>query len=229
MGSADCESIGDALLAQPVNALSSLAYVVVGAIIVAFAVRGRRAVVPSLVYATCVAAIGIGSVLFHGPQTTGSQVLHDLPILITVLFVVVADLALLVPRLRRPWAVFAGASIAATALSVADAELGAIAAGISVAAIVVLEVVVYRRDARGIPRRRQLSIYGVIAAIVAVAATAWLLGRTGSPACDPESMFQFHGLWHLVSASLFGVWWWLALWEMPASSTSQTSSAAPVR
>ncbi|MFW2336589.1 ceramidase domain-containing protein [Ilumatobacter sp.] len=226
IGASDCEAIGDALLAQPVNALSSLAYVVVGIVVVGIATRGRRAIGPSVVYGSCVAAIGVGSVLFHGPQTAGSQVLHDLPILITALFVVVADALLLRPGMRRPWSVFVAAAIAATALTIVEAALAAAASGVAVAAIVVLEVVIYRRRLRDIPPRRQLMVYGLMLTVVAVAATAWLLGRTGSPACDPEGTWQFHALWHVISAGLFATWWWLALWESQASRPPDTDSAA---
>lgn len=226
IGASDCELLGDALLAQPVNALSSLAYVVVGLVVGVLAVRARRAAVPSVVYGACVAAIGLGSVLFHGPQTSGSQVLHDLPILVTALFVVVADVALLRPGLRHPLAVFVAASIVATALSVADARLGAAATGAAVAAIVVLEAMVYRRRVRDVPPRTQLMAYGLIVAVAAVAGTTWLLGRTGSPVCDPDAVFQFHGLWHVISAGLFGAWWWLALWGPQASPPTNTGSAA---
>lgn len=226
MGSSDCEAIGEALLKQPVNAVTSFAYVVVALIVVVLAVRGRRAIVPSVVYGSCVAAIGFGSVLFHGPQTRGSQVLHDLPILLTLLFVMIADVAVLVPRLRRPWLVFVGASAAATALTIADSGLGNAATGIVVATTVVLEVVVYRTRARNAAPRRQLAIYGLILAVVAVAAAAWLLGRTDSPVCDPDAIVQFHGLWHLISATLFGLWWWLALWEPHVPSAGDAAASA---
>lgn len=219
IGASDCEAIGDALLAQPVNAVTSLAYVVAGAVIVALAVRGRRAIVASTVYGVCVAAIGFGSVLFHGPQTSGSQLLHDLPILVTALFVVVADVAALRPRLWHPWVIFGVAAAIATALSVVEIGLIGAATGIAVAAIVVLEVLIYRRRVRDVPPRRQLTAYGLILVVVVLAATAYLLGRTGSPTCDPDSVVQFHGLWHLISAGIFATWWWLALWDASEPST----------
>lgn len=210
IGESDCEALDDAFLAQPVNAVSSLAYVVVGLIVILIAARFRRSVAESVVFGLCLAAIGVGSVLFHGPQPAGSQILHDLPILITVLFVLAVDVALLWPRIRHHWIVFGAASVAATALNVVSAEAGAAATGVAVLAVVGLEVLIYRRRARDIPARRQLAIYGTILAVAAVAAATWLLGRTGSPVCDPDSDVQLHALWHLISASMFGLWWWLA-------------------
>jgi hypothetical protein len=28
----------------------------------------------------------------------------------------------------------------------------------------------------------------------------WVLGRTGAPLCDPDTLWQPHGAWHLLSA-----------------------------
>jgi hypothetical protein len=40
-------------------------------------------------------------------------------------------------------------------------------------------------------------------AAIALGGVAFLLGRTGSPLCDPASVFQWHALWHvLVAAAL---------------------------
>jgi hypothetical protein len=71
LGGTDCEllRVGE-LLAQPVNALSSLAYVVAGL----WVIRRRRWLGASVV------AVGIGSVLYHGPQPPGIRLVHDLTI-----------------------------------------------------------------------------------------------------------------------------------------------------
>ena len=110
IGASDCELVRDATLAQPVNALTSLAYVVAGAVVIASARRRHRPFVAAMVFGSCVIAIGIGSVLFHGPQPAGSRLLHDLPIVVTVLFVLVHDLDVvcrLDPRRVRRWPTFA--------------------------------------------------------------------------------------------------------------------------
>jgi hypothetical protein len=43
-------------------------------------------------------------------------------------------------------------------------------------------------------------------ATAAVAAVLWVLGRGGSPLCDPASLVQGHAAWHAVSAILLVVW-----------------------
>lgn len=71
----------DALLAQPVAALSSTAYVVVGAVLAwtwrDLAAGERRW---AQLYAGLLVLVGIGSIAYHGPQGPGAQALHDLPI-----------------------------------------------------------------------------------------------------------------------------------------------------
>lgn len=211
IGASDCEAISDAALAQPINALSSLAYVLAGVVVIAWALRARRPIVPTVVYGSSVAAIGLGSVLFHGPQPSGSQVLHDLPILITALFIACHDATLVWPRLGKGWAMFVISSVLATALTIVGTALGAGATGAVVCAVLVLEFLVYRRRARPIDPRQQRRVYLAMAVAAGLGVAAWLLGRTGSPVCDPDTYLQLHGLWHLISAAVFGLWWWLAL------------------
>ncbi len=119
LGETDCEFLGDGWLAQPVNALSSLAYVLIGMAIAVAAARSTRVHNGSLVYAGCLVAVGLGSVAFHGPQINGSQTMHDLPILLTVLFMLNHDRLVLRPDSSRELVTFAG--VALVALMLADA------------------------------------------------------------------------------------------------------------
>jgi hypothetical protein len=67
----------------------------------------------------------------------------------------------------------------------------------------------------------QLEAYGAILAVAAIGGASWVLGRTGSPACDPDSLFQFHGVWHVISSLAFGVWWWLAFGALARASAGK--------
>jgi hypothetical protein len=69
LGASDCEALRDGWLGQPVNTLSSVAYVVAGAYVLW---RGGPRV-PAL----ALAAVGFGSVLYHGPMTPGAGLAHD--------------------------------------------------------------------------------------------------------------------------------------------------------
>jgi hypothetical protein len=69
LGASDCEALRDGWLGQPVNALSSVAYVVAGAYVVW---RGGPRV-PAL----ALAAVGVGSFLYHGPMPPGAELVHN--------------------------------------------------------------------------------------------------------------------------------------------------------
>lgn len=94
LGASDCERIADGLLAQPVAALSSLAFVVAGGVVLwrTWGLSGgqRRA---AAAYAGLLAATGLGSAVYHGPQTAGAQLMHDLPIALLVGQAIVVPLA----------------------------------------------------------------------------------------------------------------------------------------
>jgi hypothetical protein len=95
LGGADCEQLRDSLIAQPVAAASSVAYVVAG-ILLAWTWRdpmgGERRL--AALYAGLLVLVGVGSIAYHGPQGPGAQTLHDLPI------VGLGALAVGVPLLR---------------------------------------------------------------------------------------------------------------------------------
>jgi hypothetical protein len=218
IGGTDCEVLGTGDLAQPVNAITSFAYVAVGLIIAVLAVRSRGPRWESLLFALLLVAVGLGSVAFHGPQPDGARLMHDLPILLTALFMLVHDLRVLWPA--ASWSVFPIAAIAATALAVASADAGVAATGIVLVAVAVAEIVIYRRRLRpqNLLQQRRADIAIII--VVAAGAASWLLGRTDSPACDPDSVFQLHGLWHALSATAFGIWWWRAIGSRPTQVQS---------
>lgn len=69
LGGSDCEALHDGLLGQPVNGLSSLAYVAAGA----YVLRRGGPPVPAL----ALALVGVGSVLYHGPMPPGAELVHD--------------------------------------------------------------------------------------------------------------------------------------------------------
>jgi hypothetical protein len=54
------------------------------------------------------------------------------------------------------------------------------------------------------PRRR--AAYRAALAGAAAGAACWWAGRTGSPVCDPDSLWQGHAAWHLLTAAALGAW-----------------------
>ncbi|HYF47709.1 MAG TPA: hypothetical protein VD926_15950 [Acidimicrobiales bacterium] len=150
LGGADCERLGDGWLAQPVNALSSLAFVPAGLWV------GRRAGLRSgwrrpllLAFAAVLVANGIGSFAYHGPQPGWAKAAHDLPIPLVGLLLVANEVG-------------------------------------------------RRVDPQGDDAGRALA---VAVGLGAAGGAAWLLGRTSASTCDPDSLLQWHALWHLLAAA----------------------------
>lgn len=155
IGGSDCEVIGNGLLAQPVNALTSAVYIATG-LAVWWRMPAEQRWRAGGLYSLLLVLVGVGSVLYHGPQLPGSQQAHDLPI--AGLFVVMG--VVLLVRWRRGQALLPGAS-----------------GGRFIA----------------------------LAVVGAVGLLAYATGRTGSVLCDPESLLQPHGLWHICGAIAFGI------------------------
>ncbi|MGV0718067.1 hypothetical protein ABQE93_21945 [Mycolicibacterium sp. XJ662] len=162
LGHTDCERVAGVALAQPVLALTSLAYVVVGMVVLWWATRAR-AVLGALAGVAAV-TVGLGSFAYHGTQPSWAQAAHDWPI-VALAAICAAGLARSRLRVRRSsWATAAG--------------------------------------------------------VFALGLLAYAAGRSGSPLCRPDSLWQFHGAWHVLSAVAVG----LAAWAMrprPASDTER--------
>src|SRR5687767_9433835 len=77
LGGTDCEHLGTGWLAQPANAASSLAYVVVGGWLLRRAAQRRTDRVRLVVAGTAMAAVGLASGAYHGPQPAWAGPAHD--------------------------------------------------------------------------------------------------------------------------------------------------------
>jgi hypothetical protein len=207
VGTSDCEHIGQGLLGQPVNALSSLAYVAVGALLL------RRALVLRstglTIYAATVVAVGFGSVAFHGPMPSWGRFVHDFPIAALLAFVIAHDVALVRETGLRAELVGFGVllGVSAFVLAVWPDTSNALDSVLVVAAVIA-EVGV-ARSARGVASGelvRQPRVWIIGAAVLAVGATLNALGRTDAPLCDPDSLAQLHGLWHVLTAAALWVY-----------------------
>ena len=96
LGDTDCEAFRGGFWSQPANSVSSLAYLVVGGLFLAWVVRRPRGqrLLP-VVYGCLIVANGIGGVLFHGPAWAGSGWIHDMALTGALLFIVVFDVSTL--------------------------------------------------------------------------------------------------------------------------------------
>ena len=197
IGESDCEHIGQGFLAQPVNAFSSLAFVVFG-IVMLFSIpqqqrteRVNRAIIGVLMIAT-----GIGSVLFHGPQGSASHFLHDATILLTMIGIVTMNVAgLLRWTEQRVWVILGVVGVAASAILLIWPASTNIVAGIALVALIVQDIALHRVGSIN----RRWWIAAIL--VMAVALLFFVAGRTGSPFCDSASIFQGHALWHILAAT----------------------------
>jgi hypothetical protein len=197
IGESDCESIGVGVLAQPVNAFSSLAFVVFG-FIVLFSMRaqGQTERVNRLIIAMLMIATGIGSVLFHGPQGPASHFLHDVTILLTMTAIVAMNLAgILEWTERRVLVILLSVGIAVSVVLLTWPSSTNVVAGIALAALVGQDIALHRSGS--------INTRWWIAAVVAMAVALlfFITGRTGGPLCDSSSLFQGHALWHILAAT----------------------------
>ncbi|MCJ7780017.1 MAG: hypothetical protein MUQ27_04265, partial [Acidimicrobiia bacterium] len=109
LGVGDCEALGDGWLIQPVAAWTSLAYAVVGIVLIMTAaaspVRERTL---RIVFGVLLIGTGVGSFLYHGPQPAVAAFAHDITFLLMLWFLIIMNTA--GPYgLRRPlaWACIA--------------------------------------------------------------------------------------------------------------------------
>ena len=197
---ADCDR-HEWLIGRDVITWSSIAYVVVGAVMALLVVRSR---LPRPVLALAVASgvEGIGSTLFHGGSSDLGQYLHDVPLGATVGFVAGWQLALLVwpGRDREGKAALVGWTAGAIVTAVAT-SYGAtnVAVGVITTVIVASELMIRRRGATPVWTGR-------LVGLGALAIGMWMAGRSGSTLCYSQAWLQPHGAWHVLSAMLLLAW-----------------------
>jgi Ceramidase len=189
-------------IAQPTNTWTSVAYVVAGALIIARR-RAWRLQRSALIFGLLVITVGAGSVAFHATEDSPGHWLHDISIVGLVAFITGYEMGRLLRRCPGiiATATAAGSLVVVGALLVAHPD----ATNVVVALLVLVATAAYAvARARGGGRAAWSDAPLVVLAVLAGA--AFVLGRTGSPACAAGSWFQFHGLWHVATAVLAVMW-----------------------
>ncbi len=199
MTSADCELVDAWLWEQDVNAWSSLAYVAAGLVL---AVATNRHRLPRAFYALAAITVveGVGSLLYHGRSGEASQAVHDLALVGMLGFL--AGWHLGRPHARPDRGALTGCGLGLLvggAIWTADSDATNTLVAIAVAAIVAGELLARRRGLVTVWRMPMLGV-------TAVAGFTWFAGRADSPLCLEDSLAQWHGAWHVVTALLVVVW-----------------------
>jgi hypothetical protein len=225
MPTGDCERLVDGLLSQPANAVSSLAFVLVG-ILVPIVVRRRSGGRTALGWSFGLAVImlGVGSAAFHGPGGALADWVHDASITALLLLVVAVSLGNRASwsdrRLLSGWALAAPAFIFVEGIwpQVGD-PLNAPLALVAVLSVFGPQLPMRRfQPAGGSNRQQRGMLVGVT--VLAAGALIMLLSRTGGPLCVPDSLVQGHAVWHVLAAGGIGFY-------AAAASTSHSTSRVP--
>jgi len=229
IGESDCEAIAGGLLAQPVNALSSLAYVVAGLALVGRATRNRAArALTQTIFGLAMVGVGLGSIAFHGPMPPGARLVHDLAN--AAVFAVV--LAAGVGCLRR-WseatviAGFVGIVAVLGAVMAFSPDAGPALLGLVAAAAIGIECFILRTGKRSPHSPRVIRRLAAVLALFIIAGLVQLLGRTGAPLCDPDSVYQGHAVWHVLTATAFGLYGLVVFPGRVPESAAPSASRAP--
>lgn len=200
----DCEQVRVAGLAQPVNAVSSAAYLAGGAYVLGrLGALGRAKRLRTIAAGSAIALNGIGSVAYHGWPSAWTHWLHDIAIVAFLATPVAIDLGRFRAWTETRVVGLAGGLTAAggAVLYAAPTSTNVLTTGLAVVAIgleVATAVAARRRGGAAFPAR---ATTWVAAAALGLAALGNAAGRTGSPLCDPESLLQGHGVWHALGAA----------------------------
>ena len=196
----DCERIRDGWITQPVNTLSSVAYVLAGGLLVRRARRQSRPAGPQgEIYGWSVVAVGLGSIAYHGPGGSWSRRVHDGSLVAMEALIAVFDLAAVGDRPPPRGRVLAlvpalsGLAVQPSMSTGAQVSMGAVA--------LTAEGARARRRRGGPGPRWERRLLGPVWAAGVV---AQILGRSGGPWCRPGSWAQPHAAWHVLSA--LGLW-----------------------
>jgi hypothetical protein len=197
MAFTDCELRDGWLFEQDVNAWSSAAYLVAGALILLNVAR-RAWPRAFAVLAAMTVLEGVGSLAYHGASTDAGAAMHDAAL--------VGVLGFCAGWHARPGRAARAATAGALAAFLVALALHAAALAVTDAVVVGLVVVIASSIARD--HRRGVSTAGSVglAVLLAVALLTWAAGTPDSPLCEPDSLLQPHALWHVLTAAAITMW-----------------------
>ena len=234
-----CEVSGGPL-AQPVNTLSNVGFVVAGLAVAVRAGRpgglGRSTMSrrPSLAiaYACLVVLLGPGSMAMHATESAWGGHLDMLSMyLVTAFAVAYAAMRRWQRGLAFFAATFAGVVAACELAGTYNGSLpvvefaGNLAFGAFLLVAVWLERAFAREQAVTLDGRWLAAAVGAFALAFAV----WNTAKTGSALCFPHSPYQGHGVWHLLCALSAYCLFRLYVSERPATQRSVVEEAGLAR
>ncbi len=184
-----CEHIGDGLLKQPINAISSLAFVLVG-----FLMISRRR--PELNLLALAAIItGLGSAFYHASLSFAGQFFDVLGMHMVAIFMIVYAFRFN-KRLgfsKTLWIFTVATVLLGVILWTAPESRRYLFAGLIIIGILLELLLAVRKKSLNC----KYLISGIL--VMAIGQLIWQLDNSGV-VCYPDSLFQGHGLWHILGA-----------------------------
>lgn len=245
------EAPGDFWFAQPVNSVSNVAFVIVG-LLIAVAADTRR--YPSqqcwknknpmtqtrmypVAFAAVTSLMGPGSTFLHASMTVWGSQVDVICMFLIALYLVVYGLVRLVPLSSSVAALLYCTGTTAlslwTFLSATSQQTLIVFIVLLAAAICFEGLVRWRRRGKNVKNMagRQekatadLRLLFLSIGIFGVGIAVWCLSKSGGPLCFPHSVFQGHGLWHILSAAAIGFLFLYALSEREVIEILQKDDA----
>jgi hypothetical protein len=219
LGESDCEAFETGPFVQTTNTATSVAYIVIGLALIVDALRRSHKTGPGaspdpdaapatrITFGLALVAVGVGSVLFHGPGWPASRWLHDVSILAAFGLIAAHSLGLALRwSSTKSLAVFAVGLAALGGVIAAVPDSSIALTGLVALLAVVAEVAAWRRGCRLDNGRFAGPAYWLALGLLAAATAVNLASRTGGPLCRPDDWLQGHGAWHVMTALAFGAW-----------------------
>lgn len=182
------ERVAGAFLGQPASTVSAFGFVVAGVAILA----GLPRAPVRAPYGLLVAAVGVGSVIQHGPHPPWQAYAHDLTLGAVLAYVAVDAARDLTGRRLPAWWWLAPTAALVPFIAIGPAASSTAQVTLAVAAV---GLGLLRVRVRPALRRTLLSALAVLAAGAAVGT----LGER-TALCQPDSLLQGHAFWHVLAA-----------------------------
>ena len=232
-GAGFCEAAAGTLR-QPVNTLSNLGFVVAGLVIAARAARpgglgtSTMAGRPELAtaYACLVVLLGPGSMAMHATESAAGGQLDMLSMYLVAAFA--SSYAAMRRFERGPLFLglaFVGVVVACELVGTYSRPIPVVefSGNVAFGVFLVVAVVLERQLATRSGTRLDLRWLGAAVGSLALAFAVWNTAKTGSPLCWPHSVYQGHGVWHVLCAVSAYCLFRLYVSEQPADLAARRS------
>lgn len=210
-----CEQVlTAALVRQPVNAVSALAFVAVALLVLLGArAAGRQArdrgrhnlllarPLYSRLFAGSVAVAGLAAAFYHSSLTFMGKIVDVFGVFVVMSFVILYNVARIRPLPERVVAAaYIAGNLALLYVLMVAPHLRRSVFYVLLAAVLALELAVRLRR----PVRHDNSLLVAALCTLALGAAVWWVGLSG-PACSPAGWIQGHAIWHVFAAAAVGL------------------------